>query len=165
MNKKCILIVVYIFMLGSVGCTLPSTRMAQEGSFRSQAVTDSVHRDVTKALSRENFETAKMTILLDAEKAKVGQDDTVKSQIDAMALANIDALKEFARKRDQMLSWDRDHERANAYKYVTVDSKLFSEQGIMNYIASSLSKSSEKFFEAWDTASEKWNVKVKEKSN
>jgi len=157
MKRKCILLFC-VFMIGLAGCTTASTRIAQDGSFKSQAVYDGVHRDIMSALSRENFETAKMTILLRAEKSKQGQVEDVQAEIDALASSSIDVLKSFAKKRDHMLSWDRDHERANAYKYVTVDSKLFSEQGILNYIASTFSEGSSKVFDAWDAAKDKWKV-------
>jgi len=142
------------------GCTSQSTKLAQSGSFRVQAINDGIHQDETNALCRENFESAKQTILLLAEKAKKGQPDPVATAIDQFASASVDALKDFAQKRDKIMSMDRDHERANALKYVTVDSKLFSEQGILNYIGQQFSSGSKKFLTAWDAAKEEWNTAI-----
>lgn len=137
-----------------VACTSQSTLMAQDGSFRSQSVTDGVHRDMFKALSRENHQVTVLDIQLAAEKAKQGQPSEVQAAIDVAAARAIQAVTEFAVKRDKMVEWDRDHERANAYKYVTVDAKLFSSQGILNYLGSQLSEGSKKVFDAWDAATQ-----------
>ena len=153
MRKLTGIALLVILCITNINCTLPSTKMAQEGSFKSQAVTDGVHRDMFGALSRENYEVAKLNILLNAEKAKVGQ-----TSIDASAQKDIESLKEFAVKRDRMVEWDRDHERAAAYKYVTVDAKLFSEQGILNYLGGRLSDGSKKLFSAWDSAKLTWKL-------
>jgi hypothetical protein len=140
------------------GCTAPSTRLAQDGSFRTQAVTDGVHRDMFGALSRENFETARLNILLEAEKSKQDATPEVRDAITKAANRSILALTEFAIKRDKMVEWDRDHERANALKYVTVDAKLFSEQGILNYIGGRLSDGAKALFKSWDAGKQSWNA-------
>lgn len=156
--KKLSYIALLILSFSMVGCTSTSTKLAQEGSFRTQSVKDGVHRDTFKALSRENYETAKLEILLSAANAKLGQDAATQKVIDESAAKSIAALTSFAQKRDFQVEWDRDYERANAYKYVTVDSKLFSEQGIGNYIANTLSEGSKKLFGAFDKAKETWNA-------
>jgi hypothetical protein len=157
MKKRTITIMaVLAAILFAGGCTLPSTKMAQEGSYKSQAVTDGVHHDMFKALSRENYEVAILNVKLEAEKAKQGQPPEVCKMIDAMAQRDIAALTEFAKKRDAMVVWDRDHERANAYKYVTVDAKLFSEQGILNYLGGRISDGAKKFMNSWDAGKQVW---------
>ncbi len=156
--KKISYIVLLAFSLSMVGCTSTSTKLAQEGSFRTQSVKDGVHRDMSKALSRENYETAKLEILLSAANSKIGLDAESQKVVDNAAAKSIAALTTFAQKRDFQVEWDRDYERANAYKYVTVDAKLFSEQGIANYIVNTLSEGSKKLFGAFDKAKETWNA-------
>lgn len=159
MNKITIMfasaLLVSVFVMG---CTPDSVKMAQNGSYASQAVSDGVHRDMFLALSRENFETAKLNILLNAEKLKAGKSAEEQSAIDKSTSDSIVALKEFAKKRDFMVEWDRDHERSLAYKYVTVDAKLFSSEGILNYIAGQFSDKTKSVFEAWDAAKGVWDV-------
>jgi len=141
-----------ISVLFMTGCTSNSTKMAQAGSGKSQAVNDGVHRDMYTALSRETYESTSLGIQLAAEKAKNGKTPEVQAAIDIATQQSIMSLKEFAKKRDFMTTWDRDHERANSYKYVTVDAKLFSEIGILNYLGSQLSDGAQKISDAWDIA-------------
>ena len=152
-----VIIILSLLMCSPVGCTSPSTKMAQQGSLVSQAVNDGVHRDMFKALSRENFEVAKLNILLEAEKMKEGKTAAEKTVIDASANQNIAALKEFAQKRDFMVEWDRDHERANTMKIVTVDTKLYSEIGILNYLGGRISDATKKVVGAIDVSMTTWN--------
>jgi len=156
-------IISMIILIFASGCTLQSTKIAQDGSFRSQAVLDGVHRDIFKALSRENFETAKLNLLLEAEKLKEGKSTEEKTAIDQTTAKMIAGLTEFAKKRDFMVEWDRDHERAVCLKFVTVDSKLFSEQGILNYLGNTISDASKKFWDAWDETKKEWNLPNSEK--
>lgn len=152
--RNIVLSIVLMFVFS--GCTLPSTKLAQNGSMRVQAVQDGVENDLVVALGRENFEVAKLSIVLELEKAKSGQTPEVQAKLDAVAVASTATLKEFAKKRDATMGWDRDHERANALKYVTVDQKLFSSQGILNYLGNRLVTGSKKVITAWDAAKQEW---------
>lgn len=159
-DMKYMCIVFASLSLFIAGCTPPSVRLAQAGSHRSQNVSDGVHTDMFAALSRENFETAKLQILLETEKAKRGLPDEVSAKLDEVANNSIAGLTEFAKKRDVMVGWDRDHERANALKYVTVDQKLFSQQGIFNYLGQRIAGGSRKLVTAWDEAKQEWEHSI-----
>jgi len=121
-----------------VGCTSTSTLVAQKASLRTQAVKDGVFYDTFNALSRENFETARLKL----QKAVEAQDQPAAEAI----------LVELATKRDRQLEWSQDFERANAYKYVTVDMKLYSDIGILNYLGGKFSEATKKVLEAVDEA-------------
>lgn len=142
--KRLICIMLLSVVLPLTGCTAESTKIAQEASLRVQSVQDGVHNDMMNALSRENYEVAVLTATSATSKAQV-----------------VAAIKEFAKKRDKQLVWDRDHERANALKYVTVDAKLYSEQGIANYIGKRFSTGSKETIKAWDVANVTVNQKPK----
>lgn len=120
------------------GCTSPSTKMAQNGYARSTSVLDGVHNDMMNALARETYESAVLKATSTNDKTTV-----------------VSAIKEFAKKRDMMMTWDRDHERANSYSQVTVGTYLFSQQGIINYIGSRFSDEAKKTVNAWELAETK----------
>lgn len=120
-------------ILLSNGCTSRSTEIAQESSIRVQSVKDGVTISLANMVARESYETAKLNIRTDP--------------------ANTDKyLKEFAQKRDILTDVLLDNEKANTLKAVTVDAKLWSEQGILNYFGERLSGGSKKFWNAWDVA-------------
>jgi len=157
--KNIIICISTVLLLGSlIGCTQQSTKYAQAGSFRVQAVKDGVHRDMFTALSRSNYEIAKLTIQMAGEKMKDGTNDAA---VDAIVNESIVGLTNLAKQRDFMVEWDRDYERANALKYVTVDTKLFSDIGILNYIGQSLSQNSQDVLNAWDEAKAEYETVVK----
>lgn len=143
-----------MFLVSPLGCTAPSTIMAQNGSMRAQEVNDGIHQDMYTALSRENFEVVKLRILMSVEKMKAGKTAEEQAELDKGGADMITALKVFAMKRDAMTDWDRDHERSNSYKYVTVDAKLFSEQGVLNYLADRISGGTQKVLHAYDQATQ-----------
>jgi len=157
-TKITALILMLTMMLLSVGCTLPSTKIAQAGAFRAKAVEDGVHRDMFKALSRSNYEIAKQNVLLAACKLKEGKTDAEKAAVDAMVKECVAGLTEFAKQRDFMVEWDRDRERAGTLRAVTVDQYIFSQQGILNYIGETLSDGTKDLLRAWDAAKEKWDA-------
>lgn len=155
--RKISISIISLALIFMVGCTLPSTKMAQIGSFRVQAVKDGVHRDMFKALSRSNFEVAKLNLILAGERMKDGTNDAV---IDTMVKEATDGMVELAKQRDFMVEWDRDYERSNALKAVLVDSKLFSEIGILNYIGETFSDNTKNTLTAWDEAKETWDAEI-----
>lgn len=124
------------------GCTARSTQLAQLNYVRVQEVKDGVVHTLANALSRENYETAKLN-----------NEIAVMKYSGEELLARINSsLKEFAQKRDSMTSMLLDNERANTLNAVTVGAKLWSEQGILNYLGEKLSTDSKKFWNAWDAA-------------
>lgn len=125
------------------GCTQGSTRIAQMNSIKVQAVKDGVVSSLAVALARENYETAVLSMQIANLESGAPP---------SLADKNKEILKSFAQKRDKMTSILLDNERANTLKAVTVDAKLYSEQGILNYIGSQLSSDSKKFWTAWDVA-------------
>lgn len=128
---KKLMIIVFIGVM-VCGCTQTSVKLAQQGSARFQEIQDGIVHDMSVALSRENFEVAKLTIL------------NSKSEQETVA-----ALTEFAQKRDATQDWLVDHERGNAIKYVSVDAKLFSEQSIFDYLFGKTADFGETLLNAW----------------
>ncbi|MBU0959827.1 MAG: hypothetical protein KKB31_07810 [Nanoarchaeota archaeon] len=134
------------------GCTSQSTLAAQKGSFETQVVKDGIHRNMFIALSRSNYEIARQAIELAGDDLKARLPEDQQQFVDEMVAASAAALEEFGRQRDFMVVWDRDYERANTMKAVTVDAKLFSEEGILNYLGRTLSDASKKLLKSWDGA-------------
>lgn len=148
-----------LFLLTTVflvaGCTSGSTKLAQQANVRVDAVKDGVHNTLVTALSREQYETAKNQLELNMMRAMQDMTPEQRKSFDAVLAKNTATLREFAQKRDMMLDYVRDNERANTLKAVTVDAKLFSEQGIVNYLVSQLTDGAKNVFNAWDTANGK----------
>lgn len=147
----------YLMLLALVaslwlGCTSASTLAAQKGSFETQIVKDGVHRNMFIALERSNCEIAKLAVELAGENLKDQLPENNWPAVDKMVAVSVAALKEFAKERDFMVTWDRDYERANSMKMVTVDAKLFSEEGILNYLGRTLSDATKKLLKSWDSA-------------
>lgn len=151
---KHVLIIMFVSLL-LMGCTSNSTKLAQEGSMRTQAVKDGVVNTLHRALSRENYETAVLSI--EMELMKSGASPDLISKIKPK-------VREFAQKRDMSTSVLLDNEKANTMKAVTVDAKLWSEQGILNYFGERLSEDGEKFWKAWDVAKKTYDEKKEPKT-
>lgn len=137
MKKVALLAIVGAIALLS-GCTSRSTEIAQQNSIRVQAVKDGVVYSLANMVARESYETAKLNIRTDPGSAEK-------------------YLKEFAQKRDVLTDVLLDNEKANTLKAVTVDAKLWSEQGILNYFGERLSDGSKKFWNSWDAAKQVYN--------
>ena len=162
MNK--ILIIVPIIAMFVYGCTSQSIKTAQEAEVRSSAVFDGIHHDTNTALSRENYETTRLNILLNTEKTKFNMATSssapskdVYSAMDQLAAANIDALKTFSKKRDMMSDWNHDYDLADEYRAVSVRAKLFNMVGILNYLGSQFSNNTKQVFNAFDAAKQTFN--------
>jgi hypothetical protein len=155
MNRNTKLFLLSGIFLILAGCTSGSTKIAQQANVRVDAVKDGVNKTLVTALSREQYETAKNQLELNIMRAMQDMTPEQRKAFDVVLEKNTATLKEFARKRDMMLDYVRDNERANTLKAVTVDAKLFSEQGIVNYLVSQLTGGAREIFTAWDTANGK----------
>lgn len=156
MNKYLSVLIVSACLINA-GCTSNSTILAQQNNIKVQASKDGIHSTMFTALARENYETAKKSLEINALRLQLDMSKEQRKDVDVMLSKSVDALKEFAQKRDMMTEFSVDYERANALKYVTVDAKLFSEQGILNYIVSRFSAKTKEVWNAWDKAEASFN--------
>lgn len=159
--KKISGIILIAAIVFASGCTSRSTELAQINSIRTQAVKDGVVETLSNALARENYETAILGLEIAAIKAGDGMSAADKAKLESVVAQGKTILKEFAMKRDIMSGLVVDNERANTLKAVTVDAKLWSEQGILNYFGERLSSGGKKFWNAWDSAKQIYTVPPK----